>query len=59
MKVISSTDRKYLGSDLPDDLKVGDLVSLADFTFVVQFVRRLDDGRICVGSPNYQLICEE
>lgn len=59
MKVIKTTDGKFLGFDLPDDLKVGDSVSLGDFQFQVMFDYRLKEGHRCVGSPNYQLECEE
>jgi hypothetical protein len=57
MKIISSTDGKYIGADMAVP-QVGDLVNLGDFQLAVQFVRELEDGRICLGFPNYQLVLE-
>lgn len=58
MKVIKTTDGKYLGHNLPDELKVGDIVDFQDFSFQIMFVRRLDNHQLTLGSPNYQLVCE-
>ena len=58
MIIISSTDSKYIGTEVSDSIKVGDLVSLGDFQLEVQFVRQLENGRICVGFPNYQIVLE-
>lgn len=53
MKVISSTDNKYLGMEVPE-INIGDTVALEDYTFEVQFIRRLENGSLLVGNPNYQ-----
>jgi hypothetical protein len=53
MKVISSTDNKYLGMQVPE-ISVGDTVALKDYTFEVQFIRMLENGNLLVGNPNYQ-----
>lgn len=58
MKIISSTDGKYVGQTIQDEVKIGDLISLFDFEFEVQYVIELTDNRISVGFPNYQLILE-
>ena len=53
MRVISSTDNKYLGYEV-QEIKVGDIIELDTYTFEVQFVHTLADGNICVGNTNYQ-----
>ena len=53
MRVISSTDNKYLGYEV-QEIKVGDIIELEDYTFEVQFIRRLENGSLLVGNPNYQ-----
>lgn len=58
MNIVSSTDGKYISADIADIPAVGDIITLGDFQFAVQFVRELEDGRICFGYPNYQLVLE-
>lgn len=53
MKVISSTDNKYLGMEVPQ-IKVGDVVQLQNYEFEVQFIHELSNGHICFGNTNYQ-----
>lgn len=59
MVVISSTDGKYIGQEVPDNTKRGDTILLDDFEFSVQFVFKLENGNIRLVSPNYQLEIEE
>ena len=59
MIVISSMDGKYLGEEVSNDVKVGDTILFSDFDFPVQFIFRLENGNIRLGSPNYQLELEE
>lgn len=60
MKVISSTDRKYLGAELQQNLEVGAEVAFDDgFSFIISFKRNLENGHTVLGSPNYQLELEE
>ena len=58
MKIISSTDNKYIGMDIPEVNK-GDNLTLIDFTFNVEFKRTLENGNISLGNQNFQLQCEE
>ena len=53
MKVISSTDNKYLGMEVPT-IKIGDVVELEGYTFEVQFIHELSNGHVCFGNTNYQ-----
>ena len=53
MKVISSTDNKYLGMEVPE-VNIGDLVELEGYQFEVQFIHQLSNGHICFGNTNYQ-----
>lgn len=53
MKVISSTDNKYLGMEVPQ-IKVGDVVQLQNYEFEVQFIHELSNGNTCFGNTNYQ-----
>jgi DNA-dependent RNA polymerase auxiliary subunit epsilon len=53
MKVISSTDNKYLGMEVPE-IKIGDIVELDGYQFEVQFIHQLSNGHVCFGNPNYQ-----
>lgn len=59
MFVISSTDGKYIGMEVPKGTKVGDTVLLDDFEFSVQNVFALENGHVLLASPNYQLELEE
>lgn len=59
MNVIASMDGKYLGAEVPADTKVGDVLQFDDFELPVQFIFRLENGNIRLGSPNYQLEIEE
>lgn len=59
MKVVSSTDAKYLGSEVTSDLILGDSVTFGDFTFEIMFVKTLENGNILIGSPNYQIELED
>lgn len=59
MIVVSSMDGKYLGEEVPNDTKVGDTLLFTDFELPVQFIFRLENGNIRLGSPNYQLEIEE
>ena len=36
------------------EINIGDTVALEDYTFEVQFIRRLENGSLLVGNPNYQ-----
>lgn len=58
MKILRSTDNKYIGTELPV-LSKGDVISLGDFEFVVEHVKALSNGNISAGNFNYQLECEE
>ena len=58
MKIISSTDNKYIGMDIPEVSK-GDTITLLDFQFYVEFKRTLENGNITLGNQNFQLQCEE
>jgi DNA-dependent RNA polymerase auxiliary subunit epsilon len=53
MRVISSTDNKYLGMEVPQ-IKVGDIVQLNGYEFEVTFVHQLSNGHVCFGNTNYQ-----
>lgn len=59
MRIVKSTDNKYIGHEVSTDVNIGDLITLGDFKIPVQFIRRLDNGHISIVSPNYQLECEE
>ena len=59
MNVVSSMDGKYLGLEVPADTKVGDTLRFDDFALSVQFIFRLENGNLRLGSPNYQLEIEE
>lgn len=59
MYVVSSTDGKYLGAEVPEGLKVGDTVSFGDFEFEITFLSSLESGHLAVGSPNYQIELED
>lgn len=59
MRVMITTDNKYLGMEIPNEITPGDSISLGDFSLEVQFVHRLENGNLCVGNSNYQLECEE
>lgn len=59
MKIVTSTDGKYVGTEVPSSVQVGEVVALGDFILEVQFVKVLEDGRVCVGNPNYQIVLEE
>lgn len=58
MVVVSSTDHKYLGAEVPD-LEVGDTVSFDDFLFVVMSKMKLANKNTVLCSPNYQLELED
>ena len=58
MRIIASTDNKYLGKEIPAANK-GDIIQLGDFLFEVQKVTVLEDGLISFINSNYQLQCEE
>ena len=53
MRVISSTDNKYLGMEVPE-VKVGDTIDLNGYQFEVQFIHQLSNGNTCFGNNNYQ-----
>ena len=53
MKVISSTDNKYLGMEVPN-IQIGDIVELEGYQFEVQFIHELSNGNVCFGNTNYQ-----
>jgi DNA-dependent RNA polymerase auxiliary subunit epsilon len=53
MKVISSSDNKYLGMEVPE-INIGDIVELEGYQFEVQFIHQLSNGHVCFGNPNYQ-----
>lgn len=53
MKVVSSTDNKYLGMEV-QEIKLGKSITLENITFEVQFIRSLENGNLIVGNPNYQ-----
>lgn len=59
MKVVSTTDGKYVGEEIKDDIKVGDSIHFDDVEIPIQFIYRLETGNIRLGSPNYQLELEE
>jgi len=59
MKIVSSTDNKYIGTDIPADTQRGDTVSLPDFECFIEFKRMLDNGYIFFGNTNFQFQCEE
>jgi hypothetical protein len=58
MNVISTTDGKYIGASVPNDIVVGGRVVLGDFELEVHFLRRLENGRVCFGTSNYLIITE-
>lgn len=59
MKVISSTDNKYLGNEISDNVSLGEVISLGDFSFEVQRIQKLENGDVILSNPNYQLIIEQ
>jgi hypothetical protein len=59
MKVISTTDNKYLGEEIASNVKVGDNISINDVSINIQFIFTLENGNICIGNTNYQLECKE
>ena len=59
MVIVRSTDNKYLGTEVPGSVQKGDLISLGDFVFEVDFVRTLENGNITIGNVNYQLEIKE
>jgi hypothetical protein len=58
MNVISTTDGKYIGAEVPDNIVVGDFVVLGDDKIEVHFLRRLENGRVCFGNSNFLIIAE-
>lgn len=58
MRIISSTDNRYLGQVIPD-VNTGDTVDLGGFNFYVEVKRTLETGQILLSNVNYQLICED
>lgn len=59
MRIVMSTDNKYIGHEVSSDFNPGDLITLGDFIIPVQYIRRLDNGHVSIVSTNYQLECEE
>lgn len=59
MVIIASTDNKYLGKEINQQLEIGQTVQLDDFIFSISKINKLDNGLYCFSNPNYQLICEE
>jgi len=59
MKIVASTDLKYLGTDISPDVQVGDTLVLGDFNLYVEFIKYLEDNRIALGNNNYILTLEE
>lgn len=59
MKIISTTDGKYMGHEIPSNIQPGDTIALGDYEFQVQYVHHLENGNYAVGNANYQLQCEE
>ncbi len=59
MKIVATTDGKYLGYDVPDGIQVGSIVQLEEFDLEVQEVRLMSNGNKRLGSPNYQIEVQE
>jgi len=59
MKIISSTDNKFIGKDIDINIKTGSTVNLDDYVFVIQNISILENGLVALSNYNYQLICEE
>lgn len=59
MIVVSTTDHKYIGTEILGDFQVGDLITLGDFSFEITFSRTLENGHLTIGSPNYQIELED
>lgn len=59
MRIITSTDYKYIGKELPNSTGQGDVVMLDDFEFHIILKKNLQNGLVLLANTNYQLQCEE
>lgn len=59
MRIITSTDYKYIGKEVPNSTQVGDIIKLGDFDFQIVSIRKLENGLVSLSNINYQLLCEE
>ena len=59
MRIVKTTDGKYIGRDININIKVGMTVDLGDFEFYVQKLTNLDNNQVSASNPNYQIIFEE
>ena len=53
MRVITTTDNKYLGMQVPTPT-IGDTFTLDGCQFNIEFIHALANGDLCVGNNNYQ-----
>lgn len=58
MKVVASTDGKYLAKEVTEPL-VGETVNLDDFQLLVAYKFTTTDGDVAIGNANYQLILKD
>ena len=56
MKIVATTDYKYIGEDVV--LTLGSTIKLDDFDFYIQYIRTAANGNIYAGNFNYQIECE-
>lgn len=59
MKVISSTDNKYLGTEIPETVSLGEVISLGDYGFEISKIVHQESGQMILENPNYQLVLEQ
>lgn len=57
MKIVLTTDTLNIGTDIKDDVKIGDVIDLNGFLFYVQNLVKTDKGAV-LSNPNYQILLE-
>lgn len=59
MRIVKTTDGQHIGVNIDIENVVNEVLTIGDFSFVLQSTVRLDNNNVLLSNPNYQIELEE